>query len=70
MGKRPAGHAHDMHEGQGIRIARAQQRAERRFVHQGAEREVGEQITPRFLPDEVGRFAPEYALPARGPGYS
>jgi len=53
-----------MRERQRIRIASMWQRAERGLVHQGADREVRQKKAPRFLPDQLGRFAAEHALGA------
>ena len=64
MGQRAAGDAERVREGQRIGIARSRERPQRRLVHEGANRKVGEQKPPGFLPHELRRLAAEHALAA------
>ena len=63
MRQRPAGHPEGMRERQRVRIPSPRERPQRGFVHQGPDREVGEEKAPGFLSHERGRLAPQDTLP-------
>lgn len=64
MRQRATGDAKGMRERQRVGIAGAGECAQRGFVHQGADGEMREQQNPRFLADQLRRFAAEHALRA------